>query len=398
MGYKINIVVRTLVLSGLVAAAAPGTDIARAQDSRERPVSVRVAILDEAPDFDIYVRRKFRMLDPDTGAVLLDRRGFRKTRVTASSTGITVGEEHYPVQRLSFIPERRAIIEINGRRYRDEINVLRKDNGQLLVINVIDLESYVKGVLYHEVSHRWPLEAIKTQAVATRTYAIYRLKTNAKQLYDVTSDIYSQVYGGRNSEKYRTNIAANRTRGEIIVYQDKVVPAYFHATCGGHTEDAGELWKHDLAVLKGRECLFCVDSPHYQWKKNYRSRDIQDKLNQAGHTIGLIKDIQVVERNPSGRIKTLAITDRDGKVLTIAGKDFRNIVGPNLLRSNQYDVLMQGYYFDLIGKGWGHGVGMCQWGARGMAQERYRYDEILKYYYPGVEIVNYQTAGPLGTW
>lgn len=377
-----------LALSVCPGGAAPPED----------RVPVRVAILDDVADFDIYLRGKFRMLNPDTGEVLLERRGFRETKVSGSSSGIIIGAELHPVQRLTFIPHGRAIIEVNGRRYRDEIDVLRKDTGKLLVLNVIDLESYVKGVLYHEVSHRWPLEAIKVQAVATRTYALYRLKINAKQLFDVTSDIYSQVYGGRTSEKYRTNIAANRTRGEIMVYQGKVVPAYFHATCGGRTEDASQLWKHDLPPLKGKECVFCVESPHYQWKKNYRSKDIQDKLNQAGHDIGLIKEIRVAERNASGRIKTLAITDRSGKVLNISGKDFRNIVGPNLIRSNKYEVVMQGYYFDLIGGGWGHGVGMCQWGALGMAQERYGYKEILKYYYPGVEIINYQQRGRLETW
>ena len=100
-----------------------------------------------------------------------------------------------------------------------------------------------------------------------------------------------------------------------------------------------------------------------------------------------------MERNKSGRIRNLEIESRDGKISKISGKDFRDIVGPNIVRSNNYNVVMKGYYFDLIGKGWGHGVGMCQWGANFMARDRYDFREILRFYYPGVEIVSYETLG-----
>ncbi|MBI4309557.1 MAG: SpoIID/LytB domain-containing protein, partial [Candidatus Omnitrophica bacterium] len=169
---------------------------------------------------------------------------------------------------------------------------------------------------------------------------------------------------------------------------NKILPAYFHATCAGMTEDADELWKMKLPPLRGVPCLFCQDSPHMHWKKNFRLKDIQDALNKRGHKIDLIKDLSVVDRNRSGRINNLRITGRAGEELLIKGKDFRDILGPNVLRSNNYDIKMQGYYVDFIGKGWGHGVGLCQWGAFGMARQQFNYQQILKYYYPGVQIVN----------
>ena len=290
---------------------------------------------------------------------------------------------------IKIIPRRDASIYIDGRRYSGEIDIKRRSNDAIVAINIVDLERYIKGVLYHEVSHRWPIETLKAQAVAARTYALYRMQVNKDADYDVTSDIYSQVYGGKSSERYRTNIAVNRTKDLVMTYNGKILPAYYHATCGGMTENAGALWEHAIPPLRGVRCPFCRQSPHFQWKKNFRLKDIQDKLNARGYDIGLIKTIEVIERNPSGRITTLRITARDGKTITIAGKDFRDIIGPNIIKSNNYEVVMQGYYMDLLGKGWGHGVGMCQWGAYFMAQQRYRYDAILQYYYPGMAITDY---------
>ena len=106
----------------------------------------------------------------------------------------------------------------------------------------------------------------------------------------------------------------------------------------------------------------------------------------VGYNLGLIKKISVISRTASDRIKNLEITDRNGKAVTISGIKFRDIIGPNVIKSNNYAIEMKGYYFDLIGRGWGHGVGMCQWGAYRMAKKRYKYTSILEHYYPGAKI------------
>ncbi len=108
--------------------------------------------------------------------------------------------------------------------------------------------------------------------------------------------------------------------------------------------------------------------------------------------MGLIKEIRVIDRNPSERIKTLELVTRDGKKATVSGKDFRQIIGPNVIKSNNYYVVMKGYYCDFIGKGWGHGVGMCQWGAQGMARQRFEYKDILEFYYPGIHITDFMSV------
>ncbi len=376
--------VMVLFVMSLLGGGCPHPASARDDDT-----TVRIAILKDVKQADMKIPRGYEIIDPLTSQQLEEgRRGLSRTEISAGPDGIRLGARLFKVKRIRFIPRQyfSLFADRKERKYRGAVDVLLTETQQLLFVNVISIESYIKGVLYHEVSHRWPLEAIKAQAVAARTYAAFQIQQNKKKDYDMTNDIYSQVYGGKTSERYRTNLAVQRTQGDILVFDGKILPAYYHATCGGRTEDVQEVWKHNLYPLKGVRCVFCSHSPHYFWKKNIQLQEIQEKLNQHGHKIGLIKSIEIREHTSSGRVKTLEIVGRKGEKLTLSGKDFREIMGPNVLRSNDYRVFMKGYYCDFIGKGWGHGVGMCQWGAMGMARQQYSYDAILTYYYPGSEL------------
>ncbi len=389
-------VIRFFVAVFLLAAAFIPNALALSQKTPER--FVRVAIINDVEEFGVSVRGRYSLIDMASGQELLKGRRLNAADVTHRSNGIQIGEAWYGSDHLRFAPQKDVTVYLNGqyRHYRGTIDIFVKKNRKFLVVNTIDLERYIRGVLYHEVSNRWPMEAMKAQAVAARTYVLYQAQKNIKEPYDVTSDIYSQVYGGKSAERFRTNIAVNRTEGEGLLFNGQILPAYYHSSCGGHTEDARNLWEHDLAPLQGVVCHFCRLHPHATWKKNYRLKDIQEKLNKSGYTIGLIQDIRVLERNLSGRITTLRITAREGTSVDIPGIKFRNIIGPNTVRSNNYEVAMAGYFFDLTGKGWGHGVGMCQWGAYQMSRERYTYKEILQFYYPGVAIQNYNDAATAG--
>ena len=357
-------------------------------EASARHDEIRVAVLKEAKDFDLSIRGKFQIFDPKTNIEWGRGRLMPKSKITAAANGIKIDQQIYPVPQIEIRCQKDAAISFKekSRRYRGRLDIVRDAQGALTVINTVDLENYVKGVLYHEVPRRWPLNAIKAQAVATRGYALYQKTTRKHQAYDVTSDIYSQVYGGRSAERYRNNIAADRTRGQVLAYNGELLPSYFHSTCGGRTEDAALLWKHDLPPLAGVVCGFCEHAPYSQWKKNFRSQDVQNLLNRNGFNLGLIKTIAVLERTPSGRAKTLQITTRDGYATIVSALKFRDLIGPNVLKSNMYDIEMKGYYFDVVGRGWGHGVGMCQWGAYFMARERYNYKSILTHYYPGAKL------------
>jgi len=351
---------------------------------------IRIAIVKEADQVVLSVLGRYEIVDPVGGALFSKGRRMRRETVIPTLNGIQVGEDEYLGDRIRIVTPKDVLIHVGKKkhRFRGEIEIIKGEDQKLLVVNLLDVERYVKGVLYHEVTNRWPLESLKAQAVAARTYAFYRIKDNDGQAYDITSDIYSQVYGGRNSERYRTNIAVNRTKGLVLTYQDEILPAYYHSSCGGSTEDVSELWEQDLAPLKGRACSFCKGLPSYKWKKNYRLKDFESKLKKHGYKLDLIKEINILSKNKSGRIGNLEIVTRRGRKIKISGKKFRDIIGPNIIKSNKYDITMRGYYVDLIGNGWGHGVGMCQWGAHAMSKERYKYDEILNYYYPGAEIMS----------
>jgi stage II sporulation protein D len=350
---------------------------------------IRVAIVRDAREINLSIDGPYNFIDLDASKVIGTGHHLVKARVRLLDKGIFMGVNVYPATHLLIKPTKDSSVVINNHNFRGDILLIRTANNRITVINSIDIEDYIKGVLYHEVSHHWAMEALKAQAVATRTYALYKMSGSSKLDYDVTNDIYSQVYGGKDSERYRTGLAVDRTLNQILSYQGKILPAYFHATCAGMTEDAKELWDIDMLPLKGVPCMFCQDSPHLHWKKNFRLRDIQLSLNKHDYPVGLIKDITILDKDRSGRIRNLKITDRDGKETKISGKDFREILGPNDIKSNNYEITMQGYYVTFNGKGWGHGVGMCQWGARGMADQQFNYKQILAYYYPGSQLMDY---------
>ncbi|MBF0522675.1 MAG: SpoIID/LytB domain-containing protein [Candidatus Omnitrophica bacterium] len=354
--------------------------------------TVRVAVLNNAQSFELSVSGSYRILNPQNEEIFKRARTLKNAVISLGKQGIKIDDVEYPLNHLRIEAPKGVSIRVDDktRKYRGDVDIFKEPDGHFLVVNLIELERYIKGVLYHEITDRWPMEAMKAQAVAVRSYTLYQMSKNKLQQYDVTSDIYSQMYGGKDAERYRTSIAVNRTRGEVIVYNNKILPAYYHANSGGYTEDVSELWEHNLPPLKGVVSKYSLGMPSSQWKKNFRLRDIQEKLNTKGYKTGVIKDICILERNRSGRIRSLEITSRDGRKKKIAGKDFRETLGPNDLKSNNYEIMMKGYYVDFIGKGWGHGVGMCQWGAYNMAKQNFSYNDILLFYYPGATIVDYR--------
>ena len=182
-----------------------------------------------------------------------------------------------------------------------------------------------------------------------------------------------------------TDKAIEDTKGEIITFAGEVLPAYYHATCAGSTEDANLVWGVDLAPLKGVACSFCKDSPHFRWTATVNLKSLEQKLKTAGFKVSDTKSIEIVKRSPSGRVVTLNITSSSGSI-DISGKQLREIIGPNTLRSTNFKVRIKDKSVLFDGFGWGHGVGLCQWGAYFMGKKGFTYQEILQHYYPGAKI------------
>lgn len=348
-------------------------------------ITVRVLIIDDRGALALALKGRYTICALNSDRVLMSG-PFLSSIVTGSKNGIIIADKEMKVRGIKISVARDSNIYVDNRRFRGRIDILLKDNGRLMVINYIKLDDYLYGVLYYEVSHRWPMEALKVQAIAARTFALYQARQNGLQPYDLRSDVYSQMYGGRTSEKWATTRAVNLTKGKVLALNSYLIPSYYHATCGGHTEDASNLWNINLPCLKGVACDFCKSSPHYKWTKEISPIALEDKLKDGGYKIGKVVSVVVLSKNGSGRVDKLEIKDDAGASVVLTGKDFRQLMGPNELRSTKFEASLKWNNLVLNGFGWGHGVGMCQWGAFGQAKAGKKADEILGYYYPGAEV------------
>ncbi len=345
---------------------------------------VRVAIMQDVASLRLKVKGFYEVTEPKTGRVLCLGKNLNVT-VMAYKGGVLLGNIRPGVSRLIIKPNEPDAVVINGRVFRGNIELIKKENTHLLVINDIELEDYIKGISVREISHYWPPEALTAEVIVFRTFALYKIKESAGKDYDLTSDIYSQVYGGKAAERYRINKAVDDTKGVVLTYKGKIFPAFYHATCAGHTEDASRLWNVNMAPLKGVVCRFCKDSPHFRWHYVATCDEVRDKLDGRGHKIDNIKDIIISGRDASGRVTDLRIVSSKREI-KISAKDFRDIIGPNIIKSTNFKLNLVGSDIVFEGFGWGHGAGLCQWGAYFMAKGGYKFEDILEYYYPGTKI------------
>ncbi|MFQ5881247.1 MAG: SpoIID/LytB domain-containing protein [Candidatus Methylomirabilales bacterium] len=274
---------------------------------------------------------------------------------------------------------------IDGRPYRGSVEVWNTSGG-LQIINQVALEDYVRGVMKVEANPDWPFEALRAQAVVARTFALYERLMSPKALYHLRATTASQVYRGVSGEDPRSDIAVQATRGVVLTYRGRIIPAFYHAASGGHTEDAIEVWKARYPFIIGVDDPFSAIAPYHQWEEVIPLSEIRRVLQRAGWRLGEIHRIEPLGRTRSGRIQRLRIWHGTG-VAEIDGKRFRQILGPDRIRSTRFTLHRSKGEIILVGRGWGHGVGLSQWGAKAMADFAYDYTRILRYYFPLAELM-----------
>lgn len=274
------------------------------------------------------------------------------------------------------------------------VQVINREHG-LLVVNHVDLEEYVKGVLPGEVNPFWHREMLKVQAVATRTYALYHHMLSGARDYDVVAGTQDQVYLGRRGVNARVEQAVDATRGIVVTYEGAPIYAAFSSTAAGVTEDAAVVWSKDLPYLKGVECPFDLESPYYQWKASFRVDTLEQNLRQQGVDVGTIMTLTPLAYSRAGRVATLRLVHSKGELI-LRGEELRKAVGYTVVPSTQFTIESFGEEVVLSGYGNGHAVGLCQWGAKELAELGYSYSSILRYYYPGTELSHVSlTKAPL---
>lgn len=321
-------------------------------------------------------------------------------------TGKGYGSFYKAVMIIPIDPQERVIFDDNQYRGRLELSVNGK--GRIIVINTLNLEDYLKGVIGGEMGEvgKEGYEALKAQAVASRTYALRKLQTQQDALFDIKATVQDQFYGGYLLEKERSNKAVEETRGLILIYHGEPIYALYHSTCGGRREKGGDVWPElDFPYLKeGIDNLgwgtLCQDSPNFRWIEEWRGEQLDRIIKRALVSMGVsempasgevLKDIRILNRFHSGRVKKLLV-EFSSHQYTFVGEQIRRVLrrpDGSLLRSTLFklqilrDTRGRIKAVMAIGLGNGHGVGMCQWGAIGMAKRGYRFDQILRYYYPG---------------
>jgi stage II sporulation protein D len=311
----------------------------------------------------------------EVSSLRIKREGGRRLRVPGN-----------PVSARAFVvTSSRGPLIINGRQYRDKLKIFPGPKKGVWVINELPLEEYLVGLINCEISSQWPWESVKALAVVARTYATFQKGNRAGELFDVDSGVSDQVYEGIGKEDSSSRKAVEETGGELLLYGGRPIFAVYHSCCGGETESPEFLWSGYFPYLKGTACGFCIDSPHFFWKYQVGSESLRKTLRTAGFLGSRVSGIEPGERSPSRRVLQLAVKSERGQ-LEISGKEFRRLLGYDLLRSTNFVVQENDEVYFFSGLGWGHGVGLCQWGAKGMAERGMDYRSILNHYYQNVEI------------
>jgi stage II sporulation protein D len=273
-------------------------------------------------------------------------------------------------------------IRLGGREYPAAVELLINGPG-VAVVNELPLEEYLVGVLRAEAGERWPHEALRAQAIVARTYAAYHRLLNVGKPFHLVASTAHQQYAGLVPAASAAWSAVQETTGQVLLWQGEVFPAFYHADSGGYTEDPRQVFAApNMPALRPIACPFSAGSPHFSWSLDLSLRDLGDLLRRQGVDVGRVTGIEVAERTRSLRAVAVTVRGTRGAV-RLRGNDFRRWVGYDTLKSTLFAVAVDRDIARFSGRGYGHGVGFCQWGARAMAEQGHPAPRILEFYYPG---------------
>ena len=377
--------------SPIEASSVSEQTIVPQQISRELNRPIQVGVFVSVPS--IYVRQKNEDL-----------------HITASRSKLRIkqkGKRQQTTERRVFKPSDGCIViatdkaSLNKACYEGEF-VLTASGNKINAINVIDIEKYLRGVVPYEIGRldESKFEALKAQAVAARTYAYKHFGSRKAQGFDVYADTRDQVYKGIHSASDVTDKAVRETEGVVMTYNGEFITAYYHSTCGGETEGVATWGRPNHPYLQNKPDIrpdgtpWCRESNYTEWTREFDESELRDlfqiNAKEAKANVPSFSSIHamnILDTLKSGRIHTLEITTNNGKFTAKADKIrwlFKR--GGTILPSSFFRIHRNGDQWILKGKGFGHGVGLCQMGARARAQAGQSYIQILTHYYPGITL------------
>ncbi|HKZ05838.1 MAG TPA: SpoIID/LytB domain-containing protein [Methylomirabilota bacterium] len=330
--------------------------------------------------------------------VLQDLQGRRLTRVSPTWIRVMEHGSGVEVRGVGRVPARLTgvrvavgggAVRVKSVDYPGTVEVRRGAEG-LLVINALPLEDYVVGSVKAEAGEAMPLEMLKAQAIVARTYAAYHRRLNAGKPYEIVAATAHQQYAGRVGPDSPIWTAVRETRGQVLLWEGDLFPAFYHTDSGGHTEDPRVVFAaSNMPALRPVRVEFPSDSPHHLWTLDVPLVDLSAALQRAGVGVGRVSGLEVLERSVSLRATRILVTGTGGRV-ALRGNDLRRVIGYDTLKSTLFAVAVDDTIARFAGRGYGHGVGLDQAGAKTMGQLGYTARQILTYYYPGAEFGSLQ--------
>jgi stage II sporulation protein D len=333
------------------------------------------------------------------------------SEVRAAEAGVRVGAAVFRESPVTVVPERDGTIEVEytrdarnnpvraaAVRYPGSLIVHALADGKLVLVNEVDLEDYLKGVVGKEMNLSEGEEALKAQVIAARTYAVHeqrleRVRRVKGEKFDLYDDERSQVYGGLERATGAASRLVDQTRGMFLVYEGKLVRTFYSSSCGGATEPAWEVLSEEMEKvppLGGRKCDYCARRSAHRWKEPVvvSKREIAEKCLPRELAHAKVKSVEIARTLPGGRAAEVALAlENSSRVVRLqANAEFRRVLGPRF-RSTLWDRIEdRGDAIAIWGRGYGHGAGMCQIGAYEMARDGKAAGEILEYYFPGARV------------
>lgn len=321
-----------------------------------------------------------------------------RNRVILSRNGKTYSSEKWEISAMDGSAIRMLHPDAGWRYYKGSITITPYPGGRMRLINTVGLEDYVASTVGSEMNFEND-EALKVQAVIARTYALWNISLNKRRDYEITDHYMNQSYLGELILKPQYRRAAEATAGEIIMWSDRLILAVYHSTCGGRTTSNENVWAGlKLPYLSSVTDLKACDlSPHFEWETEIAATDLHHILNNG--TKYPVDWIEVNETDIFGRITSLMVGSGEKKH-QLSINMFRLFVngkmGETAIRSSNFTMEKSGDYYIFKGNGLGHGVGLCQWGANGLAESSWNYKDIIRFYYNGSDIINYSELNGSG--
>lgn len=322
-----------------------------------------------------------------------------EVKVSATPDGFQIGGEPFLVRRLKLDAKQTGTLWVAGRRYRGSLILVLRAGGRFSVINELPLEEYLASVISCEMPAGFPVEAQKAQIIAARTFALYQMKTYGRTAeFDVYDSTRSQVYRGMAyraedgrllaAETEHSRRVAADTAGLVLTYKDRLFCGYFSAVCGGHTANGPAVFGLGAPPLVGVACDGCRGAPKYRWQMTFPRGEVQKRLAahaaRSGHVLASLESIEVDDPG-RGAPPTVRFTG-SGRTDRLSAADFRRNVLESRTPSVFFTLTLDEEQLRVAGRGWGHGVGLCQWGSRGLAEHGMTAAEILAHYFPGSEL------------